>query len=171
LALIGRVERRLANTAMSFYSMEDPMPDDTPAKAPRVSVDEFNRITRRALLLVETFGFRIERLEAGSVTARMPYHDGHLRPGGSIAGPSMMALADYAMYALVLGLIGRAEAAVTTSLNCNFLRRPGPADLIAEARILKLGQRLAVGEVTIYSEGSEHPVAHVTATYSIPPGN
>ncbi len=155
---------------MSFSSPEDPVPDDTPAKAPRVSVDEFNRITRRALPLVETFGFRIERLEPGSVTARMPYHEGHLRPGGTIAGPSMMALADYAMYALVLGLIGRADAAVTTSLNCNFLRRPGPADLIAEARILKLGQRLAVGEVTIYSEGSEQPVAHVTATYSIPPG-
>ncbi len=146
------------------------MPDDTPANAPRVGAEEFNRLTRQALPLVETFGFRVERLEAGSVTARMPYHDSHLRPGGSIAGPSMMALADYAMYALVLGLIGRADAAVTTNLNCNFLRRPGPVDLIAEARILKLGQRLAVGEVTIYSAGSEDPVAHVTATYSIPPG-
>jgi acyl-coenzyme A thioesterase PaaI-like protein len=58
---------------------------------------------------------------------------------------------------------------VTTNLNCNFLRRPGPADLVAEARILKLGRRLAVGQVTLYSDGDDQPVAHVTATYSIPP--
>jgi len=147
------------------------MPDHTPANAPRISIEEFDRLTRGSLPMVELFGFRVERLEAGSVSARMPYHDGHLRPGGSIAGPSMMALADYAMYALVLGLVGGAEAAVTTNLSCNFLRRPGPADLIAEARILKLGQRLAVGEVTIYSAGSDQPVAHVTATYAIPPGS
>lgn len=145
------------------------MSADRQAAAPRISIEEFERLTRGALPMVEMFGFRVERLEAGSVTARMPYHDGHLRPGGTIAGPSIMALADYAMYALLLGLIGRADAAVTTNLSCNFLRRPGPADLVAEARILKLGRRLAVGEITIFSEGSDQPVAHVTATYSIPP--
>jgi acyl-coenzyme A thioesterase PaaI-like protein len=80
-----------------------------------------------------------------------------------------MALADLTMYAVVMSLIGRVELAVTTSLNCNFLRRPRPADLIAEGRILKLGKRLAVGEVSLYSEGSPEPVAHVTCTYSIPP--
>ncbi|MFQ5955443.1 MAG: PaaI family thioesterase, partial [Kiloniellales bacterium] len=134
----------------------------------QISIEEFHQLSRRSLPLAQMFGFRVERLEPGSVTARMPFDDNHLRPGGTIAGPSIMALADYAMYAVVMSLIGRAEPAVTTNLSCNFLRRPGPADLIAEARILKLGRRLAVGEVTLYSEGGDEPVAHVTATYSIP---
>jgi acyl-coenzyme A thioesterase PaaI-like protein len=81
----------------------------------------------------------------------------------------MMGLADYTMYAVVLSLIGRVELAVTTNLNCNFLRRPTPGDLIADGRIIKLGKRLAYGEVTICSDGDADPVAHVTATYSIPP--
>ena len=80
-----------------------------------------------------------------------------------------MALADLTMYAVVLSLIGRVELAVTTNLNCNFLRRPRPTDLIAHGKILKLGKRLAVGEVSLYSEGEAEPVAHVTCTYSIPP--
>ncbi len=135
----------------------------------QISIDEFHRLAAGSLPLARMFGFKVERLEPGSVTARMPFDDTHLRPGGTIAGPSIMALADYAMYAVVMSLIGRAEPAVTTSLNCNFLRRPGRGDLIAEARILKLGRRLAVGEVTLYAEGADEPVAHVTATYSLPP--
>ena len=80
-----------------------------------------------------------------------------------------MAIADATLYAVVLGMIGRVELAVTTSLNINFLRKPPQADIIAEGRILKLGQRLAVGEVMLFSEGVDEPVAHVTGTYSIPP--
>jgi acyl-coenzyme A thioesterase PaaI-like protein len=68
----------------------------------------------------------------------------------------------------VFSAVGRQPLAVTTNLNINFLRKPGQADLIAEAKLLKVGKRLAVGEVTIWSEGSEEPVAHVTSTYSIP---
>ena len=80
-----------------------------------------------------------------------------------------MGLADYALYAAILSRIGRVELAVTTNLNANFLRRPKPADLIAKARLIKLGRRLAVGEVELYSDGDDDMVAHVTSTYSIPP--
>jgi len=94
----------------------------------------------------------------------------HLRPGGTISGPVMMALADVALYVALLGEIGPVPLAVTTNLNINFLQRPKPAtDLVAEAKLLKVGRRLAVGEVSLYSDGEELPVAHVTATYSIPP--
>ena len=84
---------------------------------------------------------------------------------------AMMGLADFGAFVAVLSLIGPVEMAVTTSLTCNFLRRPGPADLLAQARILKLGKRLAYGDVEIFSEADrgEGPVAHATATYSIPP--
>ena len=80
----------------------------------------------------------------------------------------MMALADFAMYVGVLASIGPVPLAVTINLNINFLRKPAARDLIAECRLLKLGKRLAVGEVTISSDGVEEPVAHVTSTYSIP---
>lgn len=108
--------------------------------------------------------------EVGAMSARMrcDYHEKHLRPGGTISGPTMMALADLALYAAILGQIGPVALAVTTSLSFNFLRKPGPAALIGEARLLKLGKRLAVGEVSLYSQGESEMVAHATGTYSIP---
>ena len=136
---------------------------------PRITIAEFERLAADKLPLVVQYGIRAEVIEAGRVVMRMPFDQGLLRPGGTVSGPVMLALADVAVYVLVLGLIGPVELAVTTSLNANFLRRPGPRDLIAEARILKLGKRLAVGEVTIRSAGEDAPVCHVTATYSIPP--
>jgi len=81
----------------------------------------------------------------------------------------MMTLADFVMYAAVLGKIGRVELAVTTNLSINFLRRPSPRDVIAHARLIKVGKRLAVGEVDMFSEGEEDMIAHVAGTYSIPP--
>ena len=136
----------------------------------RISIAEFNAITASALPLAHALGLRVEKMTAGHATARMPYDKQHLRPGGTIAGPSMMGLADYAMYAVVLSMVGRARAeAVTVNLNINFLSRPEPRDILAEGRIVKLGKRLAFGEVTLYSEGKPDPVAHVTASYSIPP--
>ncbi|GAA3957110.1 PaaI family thioesterase [Allohahella marinimesophila] len=93
-----------------------------------------------------------------------------LRPGGTVAGPVLMSMADIALYAAILGEIGLVPLAVTTSLNINFLRRPSPdADVIAECRLIKLGKTLAVGEVSLYSEGIDAPVAHAVGTYSIPP--
>jgi len=76
---------------------------------------------------------------------------------------------DFAMYVAVLASIGPVPLAVTTNLNINFLRKPAQKDLIAECRLIKLGNRLAVGEVQIYSEGEDEMVAHATSTYSIPP--
>jgi uncharacterized protein (TIGR00369 family) len=81
----------------------------------------------------------------------------------------MMALTDFAMYVAVLASIGPVPLAVTTNLNINFLRRPAQRDLIAEARLIKLGKRLAVGDIQIYCDGEDEMVAHATATYSIPP--
>ena len=92
----------------------------------------------------------------------------HLRPGGTVAGPVLMSLADAAMYLALLSKIGLIALAVTTNLNINFLRKPEQKDVIAEASILKLGKRLAVGEITMYSEGNDEAVAHATCTYSIP---
>jgi uncharacterized protein (TIGR00369 family) len=108
--------------------------------------------------------------EVGPLTARMrmDYHQRHLRPGGTISGPAMMGLADLALYAAILAQIGPVALAVTTSLNFNFLRKPEPRALIADCRLLKLGKRLAVGEVSIFSEGHSGVVCHATGTYSIP---
>jgi uncharacterized protein (TIGR00369 family) len=118
-----------------------------------------------------TSGLSIEAVWKGGARVRQAYSEGSIRPGGTISGPTMMALADFAMYVAVLAAIGPVPLAVTTNLNINFLRKPARRDLVAEARLLKLGKRLAVGEVTIRSEGEEEPVAHVTSTYSIPPNN
>jgi uncharacterized protein (TIGR00369 family) len=112
--------------------------------------------------------FIVESISRPTVRMRMTYHEGLLRPGGTISGPSMFALADIAMYAAVLAAVGPEPLAVTTNLNINFLRKPRPGDMIAEARILKLGKRLAVGEISLWSDGDPELVAHATSTYSIP---
>jgi uncharacterized protein (TIGR00369 family) len=112
--------------------------------------------------------FVVEDAAYGAGRLRMRYHQRLLRPGGTISGPSMFALADVAMYVAVLSAIGPRALAVTTSLNINFLRKPEPRDMIADARLLKLGKRLAVGDIALRSEGEEDLIAHATATYSIP---
>jgi uncharacterized protein (TIGR00369 family) len=114
--------------------------------------------------------FIVEEVGPMMARLRLIHHPRHLRPGGTISGPSMFALADAALYAAVLAQVGLRALAVTTNLNINFLRRPEPGDLIGEARLLKLGKRLAVGEVLIHSEASDELVAHATGTYSIPEG-
>jgi uncharacterized protein (TIGR00369 family) len=114
--------------------------------------------------------FIVEAVSGKTVRMRMTFSDWMLRPGGTISGPSMFALADIAMYAAVLAQIGPRLLAVTTNLNINFLRKPAPGDMIAEATILKLGKRLAVGEIGLRSEGETELAAHATATYSIPDG-
>ena len=116
-------------------------------------------------------GLTIEQVGYGTCRVRRAYHANLIRPGGTISGPTMMELADFAMYVAVFSALGRVPLAVTINLNINFLRKPAPRDLLADAHLLKLGRRLAVGEVTIRSEGEDDPVAHVTSTYSIPPRN
>ncbi len=122
--------------------------------------------------LVEIFpGFdaTIETVNNQGATVSMATGESHLRPGGTVSGPTMMGLADAAMYVAILGKLGKVALAVTTNLNINFYRKPKPGILRAEARILKMGQRLAVGDVLLFSDGSEESVAHVSITYSIPP--
>lgn len=135
---------------------------------PKMTADEIKSFMQEffpeARMAVE-----IDQLRDGYLRIRVPVTDRHLRPGGTVSGPALMTIADTAMYYLVLGMIGPVALALTTNLNINFLRAPKLADVIAEAEMLKLGKRLAVGQVTIYSEGSEDPVAHATVTYSIPP--
>jgi len=111
----------------------------------------------------------IEDAWHGGCRVRRKFNARSLRPGGTISGPTMMALTDFSMYVAVLASIGPVPLAVTTNLNINFLRKPAQRDLIAEVRLIKLGKRLAVGDVEIYSEGEEEMVAHATSTYSIPP--
>ena len=115
-------------------------------------------------------GYVIEDFTDNSVKVRHQVREQDLRPGGTVSGPTMMALADTALYVALLREIGLVSLAVTTSLNFNFLRKPvADRDLLAECELLKRGKSLAVGEVTICSEGDEAPVAHAIGTYSIPP--
>ncbi len=129
-------------------------------------------VTQLQEFLVREFPFTNMQVEAvgdGRARVRMPILPRHLRPGGTVSGPTLMTLADTAMYMALLGEIGLVALAVTTSLTINFLRRPAAeCDLLGEARLLKVGRRLAVGEVFIYSAGQAEPVAHATVTYAIP---
>lgn len=107
--------------------------------------------------------------EDGSVVVAHPVGQAELRPGGTVSGPVMMALADVALYVAILARIGIVPLAVTTNLSINFLRKPrADRRVVARCRLLKLGKTLAVGEVYIYSEGEDEPVAHATGTYAIP---
>jgi uncharacterized protein (TIGR00369 family) len=141
-----------------------------PAKPSIVSVDELHHFlaTEFPQVFHADSGLTIEEVWHGGGRVRQAYQAQFIRPGGTISGPTMMALADFAMYVGVLASIGPVPLAVTTNLNINFLRKPAARDLTAECRLLKLGKRLAMGEVTIRSDGMEEPVAHVTSTYSIP---
>ncbi|NVO22876.1 PaaI family thioesterase [Donghicola mangrovi] len=114
--------------------------------------------------------FSILEVGAGTLKVRLNVREEHLRPGGTVSGPTMFALADVGIYLAVLAVIGPVGLAVTTNCSIDFMRKPvAGVDLIAECRILKLGRVLAVGDVLIYSEGDARPVARASMTYSIPP--
>lgn len=134
-----------------------------------MSAEELAQMARENVPLMGMLAMQVESVLPGAVTIRVPYRDAFIRPGGTVSGPVLMAVADFAMYGVVLSLIGRVDLAVTTNLSINFLRRPPPGDVVAKARILKLGRRLAVGEVYLHGGDEEEDlVAHVTSTYSIP---
>jgi uncharacterized protein (TIGR00369 family) len=136
-----------------------------------ISQDELERLLKAEF--PETFnpdtGLVILEIWYGGCRVRQGFLKNLLRPGGTISGTTMMQLADVSVYVAVLASIGWTPLAVTTSLNINFLKKPAPAALEAQCRLLKIGKRLAVGEVSIRSEGEEELVAHATSTYSIPP--
>ncbi len=128
-----------------------------------------------AAFLVEQFPqvageFRLERLTPDGLVLRRHVSQAHLRPGGTVSGPTMFGLADVAFYLALLSRIGPVALAVTTNVSIDFLRKPmADTDLLGEARILKLGRQLAVGDVMIRSEGQDAPVARASLTYAIPP--
>ena len=139
-------------------------------RPPVMSRDEVEAFLEREFPQIHHGGRTYSVEEVGPLSARMrlAYHERHLRPGGTLSGPSIMALADLALYVAILAQIGPVALAVTTSLSFNFLRKPARRDLIAECRLLKLGKRLAVGEVALRSDGEDEIVCHATGTYSIP---
>jgi uncharacterized protein (TIGR00369 family) len=113
--------------------------------------------------------FAIEALPSMGARVRMVAGESDLRPGGTVSGPSLFALADVGFYVAVLAAIGREALTVTTNISLDFMRKAGPGALIAEARILKLGRTLVVGDVLITAEGLPGPVARASLTYSVPP--
>jgi acyl-coenzyme A thioesterase PaaI-like protein len=115
-------------------------------------------------------GFVVEAVGNASATLSYPVGVDDLRPGGTVSGPVLMGVADVALYVAILGEIGIVPLAVTTSLTINFLSKPSPdRRVVGVCKLLKVGKALAVGEVALYSEGSDVPVAHAVGTYSIPP--
>jgi uncharacterized protein (TIGR00369 family) len=114
-------------------------------------------------------GLAILDVRHGGARVRQDYRKNSTRPGGTVSGPVIMQLADVTMYVAILASIGWVPLAVTTNLNINFLKKPPPGALVGECRLIKLGKRLAVGEVGIHADGDSDLVAHATGTYSIPP--
>jgi acyl-coenzyme A thioesterase PaaI-like protein len=111
----------------------------------------------------------VEAVGGKAATVKLQIGTDELRPGGTVSGPVLMAVADVALYAAILGEIGIVPLTVTTSLSINFLRKPSAnSAIVGVCKLMKVGRSLAVGEVALYSEGSEAPVAHVVGTYSIP---
>lgn len=116
----------------------------------------------------DRFQFSIAELKPGMIRVDFPTSEEDLRPGNTVSGPSMFALADVSAYFLTLAYIGREALAVTTNLNINFVAKP-QGDLYAIGKMLKIGKRLSVTEVSIFTQSEDTLVAHATATYSIPP--
>ena len=138
--------------------------------APKLSCKELEELLRGEFpeMFHTASGYALEAVWHGGCRLRRHFDRHSLRPGGTLSGATMMSLADFAMYVAVLGAIGWVPLAVTTNLTINFLKKPAPRDLLAEVRLIKLGKRLAVGEVDIHSDGDDELVAHATCTYSIP---
>lgn len=136
---------------------------------PKLTAEQLQTIINEAFPEHPDNAWRIECVEDMHVRVRLPFQASSLRPGGTISGPTLVALADIGMYAAVLAMIGPVMLAVTTSLNINFMRKAEPGDILADCRLLKLGNRLAVGEVALFPDGADEMIAHATLTYSIPP--
>lgn len=115
--------------------------------------------------------FQIDYLDEALLIVRLLVQEHHLRPGGTVSGPSMFSLADISVYLSVLAAIGPEALTVTTNCSLDFMRKPvSETDLLAHCKLLKLGKSLAVGDVLIFSDGMDKPVARATMTYSIPRG-
>jgi uncharacterized protein (TIGR00369 family) len=132
--------------------------------------DELDRFLEREFPQIHEGGrnFVVESVEPGRARVRFSAAERHLRPGGTVSGPTLFALADLAAYVVILAHAGPVALAVTTSATINFLRKPEPGDLFGEARILKFGKRLVVVDVGMRAASQEDLVAHAVLTYSMP---
>lgn len=133
----------------------------------KMTIEELKDFLQREFPQVGT-QYRIKSFENETMIIQMEAENHHLRPGGTVSGPTLFSLADVSVYLIVLAYIGPKALAVTTNCSIDFMRRPTPGVLLAETKLLKLGRRLAVGEVLIYSEGQVNPVVRANLTYSIP---
>jgi len=134
----------------------------------RFTIDEMHAFMAEVFPELGT-RFRVLEMRPMFLKAEMRSEASDLRPGGTVSGPTLFAFADCAYYMATLAMIGREALAVTTNASIDFMRKPGPGALTAEARVLKLGRTLSVGDVLIFSGGVEGPVARASLTYSIPP--
>lgn len=146
------------------------MTEKMTATSDLIGPEAFEKMLQRQGLLADAFRVSVEKLEPGIARLRLDGDERHLRSGGTICGPVMFTLADAALYALVLATAGNEIMAVTSDISIRFLRKPPPGDLLAEARLIKHGRRTIVGDVLLFSEDSDDPVAHVTGAYALPSG-
>ena len=133
-----------------------------------LTAKQVETLIRRGLPAAAEQGVVVESVGENRARVRYRFAESMIRPGGTVSGPTLMSLADAAMYAAILANLDGEEMAVTQNLNINFLSKPGQADLIGDAEILRLGRRSAMLEVRLYSDGNDVMVAHVTGTYAIP---
>jgi len=141
-----------------------------PSQVAKMSASEFADLCNKELPISQFLDMRVDSFNTDRVDLRAVYSDDMLRPGGTLSGPVMMTLADAAMFGVILANLGPVVLAVTTNLSIDFLRKPPPDDVIASARLLKLGKRLAVGDIMITSAQTNKLVARASATYSLPVG-
>jgi uncharacterized protein (TIGR00369 family) len=134
-----------------------------------VTPAEFLGVIHAMMPDVRDLDLRIDRLDRGHVVVRLAHDARRLRPGGTISGPTVFMLADLALYAVTMSIVGLEPLAVTTDMTIHFLRKPPPAALVCSAKVLKAGKRLVVGSAEIATEGDADPVAHAVGTYSVPP--
>jgi uncharacterized protein (TIGR00369 family) len=134
----------------------------------RITPAEFHAKVIAPVPFVAQLETELLALEDGFLRLRLPWRELYQRPGNTVAGPVMMALADIIMYGLVMSRVGEVPMAVTTHLNCTFLRKPGPVALIAEGRLVRLGRTLAFGDILLSAEGSADPCFQASCTYALP---
>ncbi len=147
----------------------------------KIALTEFEKIKYKDAPFAEYYNFETIDISYGACEVKLPYDIKHTRPGGTICGPAMFALADYSMWIAVMAAIGPIPLSVTTSMNINFLRKPVNSHIICKSRLIKIGKTLCVGDCFLYCQNilgdsqeypdssTPEPCAHVSGTYSIPP--
>jgi uncharacterized protein (TIGR00369 family) len=135
---------------------------------PQITVEKFNELAKGDLPFTRDYGVEVVEIGFGTAHVRVPFRREFVRPGGTLNGPLLMAIADLAAYAAVLGVVGYQPLAVTSELSIHFLRKPAPAGLSAHATVIKRGRKLMVVEIHEFSDGDPEMVAHTMCTYALP---